>query len=374
MLENTKKFNIYVFLSTFSRNLIEVFIPLILYKSGYNLKEVVLYYFLVNLFSLIISYPCLLIAKKSNYKVLSIIGIIAFSIMQIMLNSIKYSVLYIFILPFLFALYRRGYWISRRYYNLNVMSNKNISVSYSIISIINQIGVITSAYIGSLILDFISIKVLTVISILLFLISIIPLSFIKIKEKNISKKMELFKTMKSISFRNLYIFGTYELLNVIKFLFPLYLAIYVKNTYQLVGILSLFTNLATLIFAYVYGKSINGKKSYLKLSIFLVVFVYLLKANNTSYWLVLISFLEGIFTKMYEISVNSEFYRLSKRFEYEKYNFAYEITQNLIRSIVTFILLITVKDLKLMIYITLAIIATGIVFKNNYQNKIKEEQ
>ena len=49
----------------------------------------------------------------------------------------------------------------------NVMSNKNISVSYSIISIINQIGVITSAYIGSLILDFISIKVLTVISILL---------------------------------------------------------------------------------------------------------------------------------------------------------------------------------------------------------------
>ena len=368
MLENIKKFNIYVFLSTFSRNLIEVFIPLILYKNGYNLKDVMLYYFLVNVFSLILSYPCLVIAKKSNYKILSIIGIIAFSIMQIMLNSIKYSVLYIFVLSFLFALYRRGYWISRRYYNLNVMSNKNISVSYSIISIINQIGVITSAYIGSLILDFISIKVLTVISILLFLISILPLCFIKIKEKNVSKKMELLKTMKSISFQNLYIFGTYELLNVIKFLFPLYLVIYVKNTYQTVGILSLFTNLATLIFAYVYGKSINWKKSYLKLSIFLVVFVYLLKANNTSYWLVLISFLEGIFTKMYEISVNSEFYRLSKNFEYEKYNFAYEIIQNLIRSIVTFILLITVKDLKLMIYITLLIIATGIFLKNKHMD------
>ena len=66
---------------------------------------------------------------------------------------------------------------------------------------------------------------------------------------------------------------------------------------------------------------------------------------------------------MYEISVNSEFYRLSKKFEYEKYNFAYEITQNLMRSIVTLILLITVNDLKLMIYITIAIIATGMFLK-----------
>lgn len=39
MDDNQKKFNLYVFLSTFSRNLIEVFIPLIIYKFGYSLKE-----------------------------------------------------------------------------------------------------------------------------------------------------------------------------------------------------------------------------------------------------------------------------------------------------------------------------------------------
>ena len=43
MNKNQRKFGIYVFLSTLSRSLIEVYIPVILYKSGYDLKEIVLY-------------------------------------------------------------------------------------------------------------------------------------------------------------------------------------------------------------------------------------------------------------------------------------------------------------------------------------------
>ena len=370
MKNNINKFNLYVFLSTFSRNLIELFIPLILYKRGYNLKEVVLYYFIVNIFALILSYPCLMYAKKKNYKSLSIISAVAFLAMQIMLNNVGYSIVYIFMLAFIYSIYRRCYWIARRFYNLNVMSDKNISVSYSIISIINQLGVIISSYIGALLLDFISIKVLTILSLILFLISIIPLSYIETKENKKEKKIELLKTMKSISFKKLYIFGTYELLDVLKFLFPLYLAIYVKNTYQTVGFFNLFTNLATLIFAYLYGRKINGKKNFLKLSIFLVILIYLFKANNTSYILVLISFFEGIVTKMYEISVNSEFYKLSKKFEYEKYNFAYEITQNFSRSFVAFILLMMVTDIKVMIYLTLIIISTAMFININDKNTI----
>lgn len=367
MKQDIKKFNMYVFLSTFSRNLIEVFIPMILYKNGYELKEVILYYFIVNLFSLIITYPCVWIAKKTNYKILSFLGIIAFFIMQVMLNSIIDSMIYIVTIALLFALYRRCYWMSRRYYNLNVMSNKNISISYSIISIVNQIGVIVASYIGSLLLDFVSIKVLTIISIILFVTSIIPLCFIKIHNNANNKKIKSLETMRKISFKKLYVFGAYELLNVIKFLFPLYLLIYVKDTYQTVGILTLLTNLATLIFSYIYGKKINGKKNFLNFSLLFVVIVYLLKANNTSYWLILIAFFEGIATKMLEISVNSEFYELSKKFEYEQYNLIYEMTQNIIRTIVMLILLLFVTELKLMIYITLIFIVVSVFFYN--QNK-----
>lgn len=115
-----------MFLSTFARNLVEVFIPIILYKFGYDLWTVMFYFFLVNFISLLISYPCAL-----------------------------FSIYYILAISFLYAVYRRCYWMSRRYFNLNVIKNKDISKTYSIISIINQIGVIISAYCGSLFLDLI---------------------------------------------------------------------------------------------------------------------------------------------------------------------------------------------------------------------------
>ena len=95
MDNNQKKFSLYVFLSTFARNLIEVFIPIILYKFGFSLKEVILYFLLVNFFSLILSYPCIYISNKYNNKVLGIIGIISFAILQILLNFIYKSNLFI---------------------------------------------------------------------------------------------------------------------------------------------------------------------------------------------------------------------------------------------------------------------------------------
>ena len=81
--------------------------------------------------------------------------------------------------------------------------------------------------------------------------------------------------------------------------------IYVKDNYQVVGIMNLLTNLATIIFAYFYGKKINEKDNYVRLSILFMSLVYFLKANSISYiLLVIVSFLEGIASKMYELSIS----------------------------------------------------------------------
>lgn len=357
---NQKKFNTYVFLSTFSRNLIEVFIPLILFKYGYPLKDVILYFLIMNTISLLISYPCIMFSKKYDNKILSIVGILAFVILQIMLNNVFNSTLYLIIIACLFAIYRRCYWIARRYYTLKVMPKENISKSYSIISIFNQLGTLTAAYIGALLLDFVNITTLTVISISLFLISLIPLYLLKFKHVRSNTKIELINTFKKIPWQNLYLFGTYELINVVKFLIPLYLFIYVKDNYQVVGILNLLANLATVIFAYLYGKKINNEKNFLKLSIILVTIIFILKCNTTSILLIAISFLEGIFTKMYEISMGKEFCLLSKKLEYENYNAVYEFTQNTFRLFVTIIIYYFINDLKVMIYVPLLFILAGI--------------
>lgn len=357
MDSNQKKFNLYVFLSTFSRNLIEVFIPLILYKFGYSLKEVILYYLLVNVILIILVYPCIWLSKKTSNRTLSLVGIFSFIIVQILLNNIVYDMKYIFVLSFFYSLYRIGYWLARRFYNLKVIHKKDISNSYSLISIVNQIAIILSSYIGSLFLEFISTEVLTLISVLLFLISIIPLYKLEFDHEKNDEKIEIIKTIKRIPFKNLYIFGAYECITAVKFLFTLYLYIYVKNNYQIVGIMNIFTNLATITFAYLYGKKINEKDNYVRLSIIFISIVYLLKANSISYLsLVIISFLEGIATKMYELSISKEFYSMSKKFEYYNYNLMYELVLSIFRSFIFIICYFFVNDLKIMLYISIVII------------------
>lgn len=371
MNSNQKKFGIYVFLSTFSRNLIEVFIPVILYKNGFPLKEVVLYYLMANVISLIICYPCIQLSKKYNNKLLSIIGIIAFIALQISLNYITHNTIYLITIAALFAIYRRGYWIARRYYNLKVIKKENISSTYSIISIINQLGVIVSAYCGSIILDFISLKILTIIAIILFLTSIIPLNMLKFKHEKTDEKLDLMNTLKKIPKSDIYLFGSYELLNVVKFLIPLYLFIYVKNTYQTIGIVNLITNLSLIMFTYLFGKKLdNSKNTYIRLAIILVTSIYILKVNTFGYVLLIVSFIEGIFVKMYELCINSAFYNLSKKFEYNNYNLMYEFVQNSFRSIITFLLFLSNFNLKNMIYFSLCFIALGIFF--SFKQDIKE--
>ena len=88
-----------------------------------------------------------------------------------------------------------------------------------------------------------------------------------------------------------------------------------------------------------------------------------MKCNVSGILLVLVSFLEGIVGKMHEISMSKEFYSLSKKFEYYNYNLAYEVIQNVSRTIMTLILLLFFKDLKIMIYATLVVMITGVFIK-----------
>lgn len=115
-----------------------------------------------------------------------------------------------------------------------------------------------------------------------------------------------------------------------------------------------------MIFAFYYGKKTDGKKNYLKLSIVLVALVYILKANVVSIGLVIVSLLEGIAIKMYEISMNKELYSLSKKFEYNNYNLMYEILCKVFRSVVLVISYFFISDLKIMIYVSVGVILLGL--------------
>ena len=360
--KNQKRYNLFVFLSTFSRQLIELFIPIILYKAWFVLKDIIFYYFCVSWISFILAPIVIKLARKVRYNTI---------LLQISIAHIHISTSYLIILALLFACYRRCYRITRRLYNLKVIHNTNIWISYTFISIINQLACMVATYIGAILLDFVNIETLTWISILLFIASIYPISKIKAQKQEKSDiKLDLIWTLKKIPNADKYIFGSYELLNFVRFLIPLYLFIYVSDTYQIVWILQVFTWLATILFSYLYGKKINKKNvNFLNLSIFLIVLIYIMKINVTWIFLAIVAFLEWFISKMNEISVGKEFIKLSKQFEYENYNYAYEQTQNIFRLIISAIMFFFMNDLRVMIYCILLVMALAIPLKFKYKQK-----
>lgn len=364
MNNNLKNFNKYVFLTTLARSLLEVFVGTILFKAGFTLREVVFYYLLVNLFSVILCIPCNIICKKYSNRILVVTGFIVFLVLQFTLNHIINNFYFLFIPSFLYALYRRCYWISRRYLTIYVVdSEKNTSRQYSVISILNQLGLITASYVGSLILEFSNIMVITIISVILLIISTIFLFKIKIDKPKKEKKLNLFKTYKHMPFSTIMNICSYEVQNVYKFLFPLYLIIYVKDTYTTIGIIYFIVNMATIIFTYLYGRLINENRNYLKLSILLFALVKVAQINTFGILLMIASFLDGFTTKMYELSVHKPMLKLSSYFEYNNFNFMYEFTENMFRLFTVVILYLTNFDLKIMIYITIAFTFMGLFFR-----------
>jgi hypothetical protein len=63
---------------------------------------------------------------------------------------------------------------------------------------------------------------------------------------------------------------------------------------------------------------------------------------------------------MNDISTNKEIIKLSKDFDYENYNYAYEWIMNILRLFASVVILLFIDDLKLVIYFLLFVIALSI--------------
>ena len=353
MKDNMVRFNIFSFLSTFARSLIEIFISLYLFKNGFSIKLILLFYLLENLFAILLSYVFVRIGEKYKYSVVMYIGIISFIILQIVLNNVVNSVLYIYLISFLYSMYRRGYWVSRRFYITNIIPKKDSSESFSFVLIFTQLSSIISGYLGAILLDGFSILSLTVLSSVLLFVSVIPL--INIQYKSTNTKIELIKNIKKYDKRNYIAFSLYELNNLLVFIFPIYIAIYIENTYIMASSINAVSNIAILLFIFIYGKIIR-KKNYFILSSILFILVCIVKLFLYNYFILVIYFIEGIIKVMQNQSVNKIYFENRKDMDLTHYNLIYQLVESVIRVVVVLPLLF-INDIKFMIIFVLIVIS-----------------
>ncbi len=351
------RFNIFLFVSTFAKSLVEIFISLYLFKNGFPIQLIVIFFLLENAFSFFISYFFVRIGERFNYSILMYIGVISFIVLQVVLSNVGHTIPYVVLISFLYAVYRRGYWVARRFYITEIMPQRESSVPYSITMIVSEIASILAGFLGGLLLDDLNTIVLMIISSVLLFISILPLW--KIDSKGKRTKIQLLKNLKRYDKRNFLAFSLYEINHLLTFLFPIYVFLYIENTYMMTGAMTAISNIAIIIFILFYGKAIKNKNFFV-VSSALFVLVCLTKLFFLNYFILVICFIEGLVNKMQNQSLSKIYFENRNGMDLAHYNLIYQLTEAFARFIVA-IPLLFIDNIQIMILFALLVISAELI-------------
>ena len=350
-MSDLKKYNIFIFITSFAKLLVEIFIPLILYNMSFTIKEIILFLILKYSFCLLFIPVGYFIGKKYSVSTLMILSSIIFSITYIYLSQINKNLTSLIILSILYSSYLMFYWLGRHTYGLSIIEDKKTTDNVSLYNIFTILGGLFSPFIGSYIIEKTSTLTLSTIVLVLMIISIIPLT--KIKKIKLNPNTQIKHIIKSFPKTN-YIFNTLDQLRYILYtVLPLWIYINIKSKYSYIGILNIITGLGSIIYIYLLSKKMDkNKKDYLSLSLLIMGIIYLLKITITSNLAYLIiTLLEGITKSSLDTITLRNTYVYQKNYCITSYIIFTEIINNIARTLFLIIFYIFNIPLKTMLLI-----------------------
>lgn len=362
-MSNLKKYNIFVFITTFAKLLIEVFIPLILYNMNFTIKEIILFLIIKHALCTIFLPITKLVIKKKSTTFLMIISSILFTLSYIYLNFLTKNLFKLLIFTTLLSMYLTFYWVGRHTYALSIIEDKKATDNTSIYTIFTILGGLFSTYIGSILIEKTSYLFLSIIVLFLMLISIIPLT--KIIQKKETNEIKLITIITSFPKRN-YIFTFLDQLRfVLVTIFPLYIYLNINKSYKYIGIINIVSSLGSIIYIYILKKLMDkNKRDYLSSSLLYLAITYTLKllTKNNIIFLIIV-FFEGIFRSVVDLITLRNTYAYSKNYTRLNYTIFTEGINNIGRVIILTLFYITNISLTKIILICILGILINIFIK-----------
>lgn len=344
-MNNMVKYNIFIFISTISRNIIHLFSTLILYEHGFSISDIILFYIIYYVIGLIISIISLFMSNIINSKYILIFSSITYVFSFYFLSIMNTNMFSLFLFSFFLAVSNYTYHPIRHLYALRVLVNiKKVSS----ILIFNYLAVILSSYLAPVIVNKMGMNLIIFVLIIISIISIIPLFFLKVE----TKKEIIRISFRNIKFRKI-LFFVFEQFKVIFLLLqPLYIYLFVNRDIEYIGIINAILGFSAIITIYLFSKT-NNYKYFLINTIFCIVLLFKININNSNL-LLIISLLEGIGIKVFEV--------VSSKNIYDYYNS--DIVNYLIEvefifclsSVIIFVFFYFINDLKIMLYICIIFI------------------
>lgn len=300
-MRDCKKYNLFIFISSFARNLVEIFSGVLLYKMGYSVRDIMLFFGVVYFFSIFINVIVIKLDRVVSSKYILIFSSLMFSISYYFFSKMDNDIVNLLIFGFLYSLASFSYHPIRHIYGIRASRGESKKIGN--IVIFTYIGSMLSGMLGGFIFSKFS---LVWGSIFVFVISFIGIVCLKGFKEDKCKSRGDFK-VRNIDFNRI-LFFILEQFKVAFFLMvPLYLYLNVDSSIMYIGYVNVIATLSAIIFVYFFVKR-DVMKLFPYLNI-LFVLVLLLKLNISSKIMVLVvSFLEGFFLKMYEVCSTKNMY------------------------------------------------------------------
>ena len=347
-MKNIKSYNIYMFISTLTRNIIDIYSVVLLYQNGISIHNIIGIYAITYFIGSYISTLSIKIGNNIGFKYVLIFSSIITGLSFYIINkSTNPYLISIFLSLSIFT-----YHPIKHYYGINLLTKKN------------EIGnMIILTYIATILSSYFAIKKIKIIYLIIIsLVSIIPSLFIKKENK------QKITYPKNISKSTLNFFILDQTKIVFLLLQPLYLYI-ISNTISYVGIFNIVITISSIIFIYKFANKKDIEKYYKYINILFTI-ILLLKLNiNNKMILLIIAFFEGIGVKTNELISTMNLYQ--NKSSKTGYIIVSEIIFCLVRGLILSIIYIFKLDLKLSLYLLLiGIFLLSFSYKKDTHTKV----
>lgn len=340
-MNNIKKYNLFILISTFARSIIELFSIVILYKLGFSFNNIIIFYIIYYLFCAITSSISLSFSNKINPKYILIFSSMIYAYSFYYLSNISINIISLIIFAILLATGNYTYHPIRHLYALKVLDKKNKGIAS--ILIYNYIAITLASYLGPYLTNKIGLDLIIIILIITSIFSIIPLLFIK--NENKLEKIKL--NIKKLPRRKLLFFICEQFKVIFLLLQPLYLYLYVNDNIEYVGMFNAILGIASIVTIYLFSKTNNYKFFIINLFLCLTL-IFKINITNPN-TLLMLAILEGIGIKIFEVVSTKNIYNIEK-----ENTISYLILVELIFCLVSttiFIIFYFINNLKNMLYI-----------------------
>ena len=155
-MTNIKRYNVFILLSTMARNVVEIFSSVLLYKEGYSVKEILLFFTILYLVGALTSTITIYLTKIIKPKCLLIISSIIFSGSFYYMSVMDKTFLNLIIFSIIYSIGCYTYHSLRHYFAIKSIDNNKRNEIGNIL-IYTNVGVI----IASIVLSYIESKLST---------------------------------------------------------------------------------------------------------------------------------------------------------------------------------------------------------------------